>query len=172
MATSSFLRTWFIPDPSFCLSIWYTIEGEEMLQRRKRKGTVQGPSLMLQFENTQFSFPATKSSMDARASSSSSQSPLGSASACRQKLHPLPCSSSPHRTHFVGLRRGPRKPKFHSWSKALVGGVCAGSAHGLSSAFRQQSRRWRPERRPASKYQFRRPWRCPACRRPCRRRWQ
>ena len=30
----------------------------------------------------------------------------GSASACRQKLRPLPCSSSPNRTRYAGLRLG------------------------------------------------------------------
>src|SRR5699024_4416198 len=38
----------------------------------------------------------------------SSQSPLSFVSAQgRRKLHLLPCSSFPHRTRFVGLRRGP-----------------------------------------------------------------
>ena len=38
----------------------------------------------------------------------SSQSPLSFVSAQRRrKLHPLPCSSFPHRTRFAGLRRGP-----------------------------------------------------------------
>ena len=38
----------------------------------------------------------------------SSQSPLSFVSAQRRrKLHPLPCSSFPHRPRFAGLRRGP-----------------------------------------------------------------
>ena len=39
---------------------------------------------------------------------SSSQSPLGSISAWRRKLRPLPCSSSPHRNRSAGFLRGPR----------------------------------------------------------------
>ena len=35
------------------------------------------------------------------------QSPLTSVSALRRKLRSLPCSSSPHRNRFAGLRRGP-----------------------------------------------------------------
>ena len=40
------------------------------------------------------------------APSSSSQSPLSSVSAWRRKLRPLPCSSSPNRTRYAGLRFG------------------------------------------------------------------
>ncbi len=39
---------------------------------------------------------------------SSSQSPLHSISAWRQKFRSLPCSSSPHKTRFAGLLRGPQ----------------------------------------------------------------
>ena len=38
----------------------------------------------------------------------SSQSPLHSISAWRQKFRSLPCSSSPHKTRFAGLLRGPQ----------------------------------------------------------------
>ena len=69
---------------------------------------------------------------------------------------PLPCSSSPKATRCAGL--------------ALGSQGCHGRLTSLISE--RQSRPRRPGHYPAWTHHCRRPWRCRACRRLCRRRWR
>ena len=73
------------------------------------------------------------------ASSTSFVLPLGA------KAQSLRCSSSPHRTHFVGLRRGPC-PKAALWNLAFYTGVRRGDVRRPYEFARVQLTRFRPVR--------------------------